>query len=62
MQHEIADIRTDPPTAIKGLKNGMAAREDLILAELLKADIEFYSRESEANSGQVWRQEKTPER
>lgn len=61
MKYEIPDIKTDPHTlaeiknATRSLKNGKAAEEDLILAELLKAD-RLHSREGEAQ--EVWRQEK----
>ena len=62
----IEDINTDPPTlieihnAIKTLKNGKAAGDDKIQAELLKADINFTSKKIEEILNKVWEQEKTP--
>ena len=65
-EEEIEDIDTNPPTlaeiqnAIKRLKNGKAAGEDLIVAELLKADVSFTSKKIKHILDEVWKQERTP--
>lgn len=44
------------------MTNGKAVGEDLILAELMKAHLDFTAEKVKVILDEVWRQEKTPER
>ena len=63
-QQDIADIHTGPVSkaemrrAIKSLKNGTAPGEDMITADLLKADLEFYRVKELIDT--IWSLEKVP--
>ena len=63
---EISDIDINPPTvseieqAIKRLKNGKAAGEDLIQAELLKADVRYTGNKIHELLTEIWKEEKVP--
>ena len=68
VMQEIAEISVDPPTtteiksAIQRLKNGKAAGNDLIVAELLKADVDFTTEKVKQLLDKIWQQEKIPDR
>ena len=65
-QQGIADIDTGPVSkaeirrAIKSLKNGKAPGEDMITAELLKADLEFTTDRVKELIDTIWSLEKVP--
>ena len=65
-QQDIADIDTGPVSkveirkAIKSLKNGKAPGEDMITAELLKADLEFTTGRVKELVDTIWNLEKVP--
>ena len=65
-QQDIADINTRPVSkaeirrAIKSLKNGKAPGEDMITAEVLKADLEFTTDRVKELIDTIWSLEKVP--
>ena len=65
-QQDIADIDTGPVSkaeirrAVKSLKNGKAPGEDMITAELLKADLEFTTDRVKDLIDTIWSLEKVP--
>ena len=65
-QQGIADTDTGPVSraeigiAIKSLKNGKAPCEDMITAELLKADLEFTTDRVKELIDTIWSLEKVP--
>ena len=65
-QQDIADIDTGPVSkaeirrAIKSLKNSKAPGEDMITAELLKADLEFTTDRVKKLIDTIWSLEKVP--
>ena len=65
-QQDIVNINMGPVSkaeirrAIKSLKNGKAPGEDMIIAELLKADLEFTTDRVKELVDLIWRLEKVP--
>ena len=68
VMQEIVEISVDPPTtaeiksAIRRLKDGKAAGDDLIVAGLLKAGVDVITEKVKQLLDKIWQQEKIPDR